>query len=320
MTIPSQQTIKNLFSSAQSVLISAHIRPDGDAIGSLLGLGNALHQSGKKIFMALSDGIPTNFHYLYGSQLVKRNIPKDLNFDLSISLDTSDLDRAGKIFENREIILNIDHHITNTNFAKYNFIDPDAVATCAVLAENLESWGLPIDSQTASLLLTGIITDTIGFRTSNMSSKALRITADLIDKGANLPVIYEQALTNKTFHQLIYWGYALKKLERQDRLVWTTLTLDERKDAGYNGNDDADLNAILSSIIDADITILFVEQNNSHVKVSWRAKPGFTVSSLAQLFGGGGHPAASGADIIGNLEDIQKTVIEKTIEFMKVNP
>jgi len=319
MTIPSQKTINALFSEARSVLLAAHIRPDGDAVGSLLGLGNALMQSGKKVFLALSDGLPSNFHYLHGAQLVKRSVPKDLKFDLTISLDISDMDRSGGIFGNREIILNIDHHITNTLFGKYNFNDPDSVATCALIAENLEGWGLSINAETASLLMTGLITDTIGFRTSNMSSKALRIAADLVDKGADLPTIYQQALTNKSFDQLIYWGYALKKLQRNDRIVWTTLSLDDRKDAGYNGNDDADLNAILSSIIDCDITILFVEQNNGHVKVSWRGKSGINVSDLAQSLGGGGHPAASGADIEGDLEEVQRKVIEKTLELTKEN-
>ena len=87
-------------------------------------------------------------------------------------------------------------------------------------------------------------------------------------------------------YYVVYWGYALKKMERQGRVCWTSLTLDDRKDAGYNGNDDADLNTILSSNIDCDVSVLFVEQNNGHVKVSWRSKPGFNVSYLAQSLGG----------------------------------
>ncbi len=317
MTTLSHKTIRSLFTGANSVLVASHIRPDGDAVGSLLGLGNALIKSGKKVFMALSDGVPSNFHYLFGANLVKRSIPKDQQFDMTISLDISDMDRSGGIFGDREITLNIDHHITNTLFGKYNLNDPDSVATCALIAENLENWGLPSDAETASLLMTGLITDTIGFRTSNMSSKAMRIAASLMDKGAMLPEIYQQALTNKNFDQLIYWGYALKKLQRKERLAWTTLSIDDRQDAGYNGNDDADLNSILSSIIDSDITILFVEQKNGHVKVSWRGKSGFNVSDLATTFGGGGHPAASGADIEGSLENVQATVIEKTFELME---
>lgn len=317
MTTPSNKTIRSLFSDTNFVLIASHIRPDGDALGSLLGLGNALIESGKKVVMALSDGVPSNFHYLHGANLVKKSVPDDQFFDLTISLDVADVDRSGGIFGQREIILNIDHHITNPLFAKYNLNDPDSVATCALIAENLENWGLTINAETASLLMTGIITDTLGFRTSNMSAKAMRIAADLMDKGANLPEIYQQTLTNKNFDQLIYWGFALKKLERKNRLAWTTLKLADRKDAGYNGNDDADLNSILSAITDHDITILFVEQNNGHVKVSWRAKSGFNVSNLAISFGGGGHPAASGADLEGSLENVQDLVIEKTLELMK---
>ncbi len=317
MTTPLHKTIRSLFQNANSVLIASHIRPDGDALGSIFGLGNALLQAGKKVYMALSDGVPSNFHYLHAANLVKRSVPKDQKFDLTISLDISDLERSGGIFGEREIILNIDHHITNTLFGKYNLNDPDSVATCALIAENLENWGLSINAETASLLMTGLITDTIGFRTSNMSSKAMRIAADLIDKGANLSEIYQQALTNKNFDQLVYWGYALKKIQRKDRLAWTTLTLRDRQEAGYNGNDDADLNSILSSIIDYDITVLFVEQKNGHVKVSWRGKSGFNVSDLAQSFGGGGHPAASGADIEGSLENVQMAVIDKTLKLME---
>ena len=299
-------------------MISAHVRPDGDAIGSLLGLGNALKESGKSVFMALSDGVPSNFHYLPGSKEVKRSVSDTQSFDLLISLDTSDLERTGGIFGNRVITLNIDHHITNTNFATYNFVDPESVATCAVIAENLDYWGLKINPTTASLLLTGIITDTIGFRTSNLTPKSLKIAAELMEKGANLPELYEQALTNKTSDQLVYWGYALKKMERKGRMCWTSLTLDDRKDARYNGNDDADLNTILSSNTDCDVSVLFVEQNNGHVKVSWRSKPGFNVSYLAQSLGGGGHPAASGADLKGTLEEVQNLVLSKTFNFLEV--
>lgn len=317
MTTLSNSKIRDLFAQADTILLSAHIRPDGDAIGSLLGLGLALRNAGKKVLMVLSDGIPAQYHYLYGSNEVKKSVPDNLQFDLSIILDTSDLERTGGIFGNREITINIDHHTTNTLYAKYNFIDPQAVATCSLIAENIENWGLKIDEKVASLLLTGILTDTIGFRTSNMGAKDLRIAAYLMEFGANLTELYKQALVNKSTDQLIYWGFALKKLEKKERLCWTSLTLDDRKDAGYNGNDDADLNTILSSNTDCDVSILFVEQKNNHVKVSWRSNPGFNVANLAQFFGGGGHPAASGADIEGTMDEVQTKVIDKTLNFLK---
>lgn len=316
MTLPTNDQISTLFRNANSILIAAHIRPDGDAVGSLLGLGNALIQAKKKVLMVLSDGVPSNFHYLHRAGLVKKSVPEGMNFDLKISLDTSDLERSGGVFNNQEITLNIDHHVTNTMYGRFNYNDPDSVATCAILAEKLEDWGLEIDKETASLLLTGLITDTIGFRTSNMSSKAMRLAASLMDKGANLPEIYQKALIDKTFEQIVYWGSALQRLNKENEIVWTTLLIEDRKEAGYNGNDDADLNSILSSIKEVLVSVLFVEQPGGSVKVSWRAKSGIDISSLAQSLGGGGHPAAAGVEMKGTLDEVQKIVIEKTHKLL----
>jgi phosphoesterase RecJ-like protein len=311
------EIIRDLISNAQTIMVTSHIRPDGDAIGSLLGLGLSLLEAGKQVSMVLVDGFPSAFRYLPGSNQILRSMPRNIEFDLTISLDASDPERLGNAFGERGVDLNIDHHITNVNFGKINFVDPSAVATCAILAEHLPEWGLKINNDTASALLSGIITDTIGFRTSNMNTKAMRITADLMDYGANLPQIYTEALVNRSFEQILYWSYALQKMQRRDGIIWTTLSLADRQLAGYNGNDDADLNNLLSSISEADISVLFVEQNNSHVKVSWRAKPGINVSSLAFSFGGGGHPAASGVDLQGALTDVQNTVMEATFAHLK---
>jgi phosphoesterase RecJ-like protein len=185
------------------------------------------------------------------------------------------------------------------------------VATSAILAKYFPAWGLDYNKPIADALLTGIVTDTLGFRTSNVTSEALRLAAMLMDLGANLAVMYERALVSKTFEAARYWGSGLGKLQREDNLVWTTLTLADRQSVQYPGNDDADLVNVLSTI-DSDIAVIFVEQKNSHVKVSWRARSGYNVSKIALQFGGGGHAAAAGADIAGNLETVQKQVLEAT--------
>ncbi|HEX9013138.1 MAG TPA: DHHA1 domain-containing protein, partial [Anaerolineaceae bacterium] len=106
--------------------------------------------------------------------------------------------------------------------------------------------------------------------------------------------------------------------ERQDRLVWTSLTLADRAAVGYPGNDDADLINILSSIEEADIAVIFVEQRAGKVKVSWRSVPGFDVSQVALQFGGGGHPAAAGAEIAGTLEEVQPRVLQATVPLLQI--
>lgn len=309
------QQIRNVISAAEKILVVSHIRPDGDAVGSLLGMGLALQESGKQVQMVLADGVPSSFRHLPGASTITRKLHGE--YDASIVLDISDLSRTGNVLEGKTPDLNIDHHITNLKFARVNFVDPDAVATSAILAENLVKWGLQISEPVAKALLTGVVSDTIGFRTSNVIPNTLRLAAGLMEKGANLSELYNRALIRRSYEAARFWGLGLERLQREDRLVWTTLTLSDRTKSSYPGNDDADLVNILASIEDSDIGIIFVEQKENHIKVSWRAQPGWDVSQLALQFGGGGHPAASGADIPGALGDVQDKVISATRQLLK---
>jgi bifunctional oligoribonuclease and PAP phosphatase NrnA len=309
------QQIRQLFDSADNILIVSHVRPDGDAVGSLLGLGLALQASGKKVQMVLADGVPASFRQLPGANLITR---KPISaFDVAIVVDASDLQRTGGVLNGNMPDLNIDHHVTNLNFARINFVVPDVEATASVLAENLPKWGLQINESVAKALLTGVVSDTLGFRTSNVRPHTLRLAADLMEKGANLSELYNRALIRRSYEATRFWGHGLEKLQREDHLVWTVLTLADRQKSSYPGNDDADLVNILSSIDNYDISIIFVEQKDNHVKVSWRAQVGWDVSHLALQFGGGGHPAASGADIPGSLSEVQEKVLIATRMLIK---
>jgi phosphoesterase RecJ-like protein len=215
--------------------------------------------------------------------------------------------------------INIDHHITNDNFAKINIVNPQAVATAELVVDLLSSWDYKISKPVAEALLTGILTDTIGFRTSNTSAKALFMAAELMEAGADLARLYYQSLIQRTFPALRLWGTGLENLERDGRMVWTTLTQANRQAVGYPGKDDADLIQVLSTIEDADISLVFVEQPNGRVKVSWRAQPGFDISKIAVKFGGGGHPAAAGADLSGNLNEVRSVVLSETRLLLEMN-
>ena len=130
--------------------------------------------------------------------------------------------------------------------------------------------------------------------------------------GANLPHLYNRALIQRPYEAVVFWGKGLARIQRHDRLVWTILTQEDRKTSLYPGRDDADLINILSTIDDTDIAIIFVEQKHEHIKVSWRAQPGWNVAQIALQFGGGGHAAAAGADITGTLEEVQTKVLQAT--------
>jgi phosphoesterase RecJ-like protein len=137
-----------------------------------------------------------------------------------------------------------------------------------------------------------------------------------MELGVNLPSVYQQALSRRSFQAARFWGSGLSGLQRDGRMVWTTLTMEARREAGYNGRDDADLVNILSSINDVDVAVIFVEQPGGDVKISWRALTGIDVAQIAQTFGGGGHRAAAGAILPGPLSAVQGMVLRTTRDLL----
>lgn len=307
-----QTRIKDQILAAQRVLVTSHIRPDGDAVGSSLAVGLALLDIGKKTQVVLSDGLPALFNHLPGSGLITTKASGD--FDLIICVDCSDIKRTGDALDDyRSPDIVIDHHATNGEFGKINLIDPQAAATACVLMKAMQTWGFPITPDIAANLLTGIITDTLGFRTPNTSPEVLRQSAELMELGADMNLLYFRGLVSRTYSAAKYWGAGLSHLQKSGRIVWTELSLSDRESAGYPLNDDADLISMMSSIDNTDVALIFVEQHENKTKVSWRGlQSGIDVSKIATQFGGGGHKAAAGAELMGTLSDVRKRVMRAT--------
>ena len=235
--------IRELLHNADNIILTSHIRPDGDAIGSLLGLGLALMATGKDVQMVLADGLPATFKHLSGADQVLTDAQQD--YDLAVTVDCSDLERTGGTLGERQPDINIDHHITNLNYARHNLVE-DKAATASIIAEHLKDWDLPITTPAAEALLTGIITDTIGFSTSNMTGSCLRTAAMLVDHGANIHELYNQALGTRSFSETKLWGIGLGRMQRKGRIVWTTLTEEDKKLANFTGKGSADIVNLLT--------------------------------------------------------------------------
>jgi len=310
------EAIQERLEKSNNIVIASHVRPDGDAVGSLLGLGLALQNAGKSVQMVLVDGVSSAYSHLEGSELIVKE-PKG-EYDTFIAVDCADFKRLGKVFENfGHPDINIDHHTTNEKFGKLNLIEAEEVATAAILTKHLPEWGFEITKPIAAALLTGIITDTLGFRTSNTNPSALRTCAELMETGVDMPDLYMKSLIKKSYPAARYWGAGLSSLEQKNGIVWATLTLEDRERSGYGANDDADLINLISAIDGNKVGMIFVEQDDKHVKISWRAlEPGIDVSPVAKHFKGGGHVAAAGADIPGGLTDIQRVVLKTTEEML----
>jgi phosphoesterase RecJ-like protein len=234
-----------------------------------------------------------------------------------IVVDCSDPSRVGEVLSAYGAPdLVIDHHKTNLFFGKLNVVEPEQVATAAILLDHMPEWGLSVTPEVAKCLLAGMVGDTIGFRTSNVDAEVMRKASELMNLGADLSSVYREELVAKSFKAVRYWGSGLNRLQRDDGLIWTTLTLADRAEIGYPLDDDADLVNVLSSIRESEIVMIFVEQQNHTVKISWRARPGFDVSGIAYDFGGGGHAAAAGADVSGSLEEVVQRALPETKKLL----
>ncbi len=306
--------IRERFAQANRVAVISHVRPDGDAVGSVLGLGTALLEAGKEVVFVLADGAGSTYKFLKHYSKIQKSIPQPV--DVTVVVDCSDLERIGGVLNGSTPDINIDHHKTNLNFAKVNLVK-DSAATTQILANHMESWGLTISKDVAEALMTGLLTDTIGFRTSNVTAETMKITAELMTHKINMPDIYQRVLINRTFAGVALWGCAIPRMTKEGNILYTKLTARDRKKVHYPGKDDAELITVLSSVREANVTILFIEQDSDHVKVSWRAKPGYDVSEIAMFFGGGGHAPAAGATVLGALDDVVNRVLGETKKMIK---
>ena len=300
-----------LIQSAHLPLLVCHISPDGDAVGSLAGLGLALRQMGREPTMACADPIPKRFHYIPGAEAIVREI--STTFDLVISLDSSDLKRIGEFPQKPALgnvpLLNVDHHVTNLNFGTVNLVDPHASSTAEIVWRLLDALSMRVNAEIATCLLTGIVTDTHGFRTSNVTVQLMDIALRLMKAGASLPTITHHSLNRRPTAAILLWRAALTQLQIEKGIAWTSIPLALRRQVGYAGNGDAGLVNFLVSADDANAAAVFVENEDGQVEVGLRAVPGFDVAQVALQLGGGGHALAAGCAIAGSLEEVQAQVL-----------
>lgn len=311
--------VGKLLQKPSQVLLLTHTRPDGDAIASLAALGLSLKLVKHKVFALLPQGVPKHYSNLPGLEIICVNPPSPV--DIIIAVDCADEERLGvsPVKLPRKVDINIDHHVSNTYFGKFNIVDVTAASTTQVLYDVLKEIGIPIHVDIAVNLLAGLITDTIGFRTENVTPQVLRLAAELQELGASLAQIRHEVLDQRTFVALRYWGCGLSRLEQGNGVIWTTLKLSDRERVGYSGYDDADLINLMSCVENTRVAVILIEQPGGKIKVSWRATPGVNVSRLAETFGGGGHEAAAGAMIVGDLEGVADSVLAATCDVVKAD-
>ena len=296
---------------AATILLITHVSPDSDAVGSLLGVAHALRSLGKTVTPTCSDALRDRFDILPGNTDVVTRA--EGSFDLAIALDCGDEARMGRVWSDlpapRPILLNLDHHVTNTRFGQINWVDPTATSTAEIALELIDLLGVPLSSDIARCLLYGLTGDTLGFRTPNTTPQQLHIAQRLMEAGAPLTASMDHQFNRRSLALICLWGKAISALKVKDRIIYTAISKAMRDACGMSGSGDISLASFLISANEADRSAVIVEKDDGQVEISLRAKPGFNVSNAAKSLGGGGHPLAAGATIDGPLPEATKRVL-----------
>ena len=297
---------------AETIVVLCHESPDGDAVASSLSVMHAVAKLGKEADVIIPEYSKV-FDFLPGADKILQK-GRTNKYDLAISVDCSDLKRlvGGKeYFETAKRTIEIDHHSVNSMFADFNYVDPVAPACCQVLIGMFEYFGIDIDKELGTCLLTGIITDTGGFQYSSVTSDTFEFAAQLLRKGVNISKICQEVLRTKTkahcqLEKLIY-----ERLEfiENGKVAITYLTL---KDYAEYSNDMGDDEGLVESIRDiegVEVAVLLKEKENGGFKISMRSKDNVNVSDICLLLGGGGHPRAAGCFVTGDVSQVKTKVI-----------
>jgi len=306
-----QQIVRRLQQTKRPVLI-CHFSPDGDALGAMLGLAHALRRLGKYPDITCQDAVPSAFDYLPGADKVVSE-PSGA-YDLIVSLDCSDVRRMGTPYHNlsqsQDVqLINIDHHVTNLNFGNLNWVDPTAVATAEMILELTQALGVRLDVDIATCLLTGIVSDTRGFRTANVLPRVMAAATRLMQAGANLVDITTRVFGHRPLAAVRLWAQALQETHMEGRILWSVVTQEMRMQSGCDTNADAGLVSFLIDVNEADIAVVFTEKNSGEIDVSLRTNRGLDVSQVALSLGGGGHPQAAGCTLQVSLQEAMDTVL-----------
>ena len=299
-----------LIESSGRVLLTMHERMDGDDGGSVLAMRQALVALGKQVTCVIKFGVPEQLEFLPGSEHILENTNK-LDFDLLIMFGCSTKKRCGleNLMELKCPVINIDHHQDNELYGEVSIVQPEISSVAELLYNFFIFAKWPISTNTATCLLTGIITDTGSFRHSNTAASTLKVAAELMKKGALIDKIVKKTFRSKTIETLKAWGKAMENsfYQAEQKIMYSIMTEEDLASVGqlpqaaFEGFVET-----LNSVPEAKFAI-FLRQDGDVIKGSLRSDSfkKINVAEIAKIFGGGGHIQAAGFSVIGKLEKNQ---------------
>ncbi|MFC1620772.1 bifunctional oligoribonuclease/PAP phosphatase NrnA [Candidatus Omnitrophota bacterium] len=318
----SARSIKKIIKKFDTFLISAHINPEGDSVGSQIALASLLKRLGKKVIIVNESPVPHILRFMNGVDGILKELPRNVDFQAAVVLDCPDMSRIGKISEyvtKDKAVINIDHHISNQKFGRHNWVDAKASSAGEMVFELFKEFKLKIKYDEAVAIYVAIMTDTGSFKYTNTSSETHRIIAELMDAGIEPYDIYSKIYEMSSLQDTSLLGCALQTLKVSEdgtiAWLWVTKEMLKKTKASLEGTEG--IINFARSIGGVEIAAFFRETGTENrIKVSFRSKGKADVNKLASFFNGGGHVTASGCTVFGKMEEVEKKVLEKAKEIL----
>ena len=309
------ERFRAFFDAHTDFAIFSHVDPDGDAIGSSLGLAWALRDMGRGVVVVNESPVPLTLRFLPGADTIRRPAEIQAPFDTAIVMDCSSLERLGpnasKLVAPNAVVACVDHHVGNAGFGNPRLVVPEASSTAELVHDLLDACALPLTPEIAQCLYTGLASDTGAFRFQNTTPKALRLAARLVDHGAKPSLVSDWLYAKKSAGSLRILGLALASLESRVNGQLSALTISramfERAEAAP---EDADgIVQYAKSLNGARVGVLIQETGPGEVRLSLRSDGTVDMNEFAGRFGGGGHRVAAGAKVSGDLNAVKERVL-----------
>jgi phosphoesterase RecJ-like protein len=304
----------------KTFLITSHVSLEGDALGSEIAFYRLLKKLGKIAYIVNDDCIPYNYNFLPDVDKITRFKKglKKIEFDCFVILDCSDLERCGDVkmlATDKILILNIDHHTSNTRFGGINWVESGVSSAAQMVYELYKEMGVKLDKEAALALYVGILTDTGSFRYSNTRSYTHKIVSELMKYKFNITDIYKNVYENMSFQDMkLLMGILPKvKLDSQGKIAWLQIKKGLLKGKKVFFDLSEYVLSFARAIKGIEVAVLFKENpgTKNEIRVNLRSQGKVDVNRIAGFFGGGGHRTASGATVKGSPTEVRKKVLAK---------
>jgi phosphoesterase RecJ-like protein len=314
--------IINQIKKAQHILLTSHSDPDGDAVSSLLALGLALNHLDKKVTLYNASPIPAVYRFLPAVERIVRRIRKAETYDVALVLDCGDLSRVGQAsatISRIPVVINIDHHISNTGFGDLQLIDANACSTAEIVYRLIKTLKVPLDREIAISIYTGILTDTGSFRFSNTNQAAFAICHEMTELGVEPHRVAQHVIGTYSLERIKLLNLALDSLEISENGKMSVMTVTNAM-FDFTETQPEDVDGMINyarRIQDVKVAALIQEQRNGRSKsegrrrfhVSLRSDGSVDVAAIAAAIGGGGHAGAAGFQVETSLIKLKSDII-----------